>query len=403
MIRCIARRLTSLLLIITGAALCCPAVRADQAPPADANIHLRGTLTNCRVQFEQHKKGHVAFIGGSITEMNGYRPMVCEILKKRFPATEFTFTDAGLSSTCSTTGAFRLQTDVLSKGPVDLFFVEFAVNDDQDAGHSREACIRGMEGLIRQALRHNPNMDIVITDFINPEMMETLKAGKTPLTAGAHEEVAEHYGVSTINLAKEVTEQIVAGKLTWKDFGGVHPAPRGNAICAAMIDRLMEQAWTKPLAADARKAPHAATQPLDPLSYENGRFIDPKQATLVSGWNISVPEWKTLKGGTRKQFNTIPLLCADQPRAELKLDFTGTAVGAFVVAGPDAGTVEARIDGGQPVEVNLFHHFSTGLHYPRTVMFATNLKPGQHTLTLRISEKTTSAGHAARIIQFVAN
>ena len=378
-------------------------VRAADAPPADANIHLRGTLNNCRVQFEQQKKGHVAFIGGSITEMNGYRPMVCEILKKRFPGTEFTFTDAGLSSTCSTTGAFRLQTDVLSKGPVDLFFVEFAVNDDQDAGHSREACLRGMEGLIRQALRHNPSMDIVITHFINPEMMETLKAGKTPLTAGAHEEVAERYGVSTINLAKEVTEQIVAGKLTWKDFGGVHPAPRGNAICAAMIDGLMEQAWTKPLAADAKKVAHAATQPLDPLNYENARFVDPKQATLVSGWKIAVPEWKTLKGGTRKQFNTIPLLCADQPGAELKLDFTGTAIGAFVVAGPDAGVIEARIDGGQPVEVNLFHHFSTGLHYPRTVMFATNLKPGPHTLTLRISDKTTSAGHAARIIQFAAN
>ena len=148
---------------------------------------------------------------------------------------------------------------------------------------------------------------------------------------------------------------------------------------------------------------HAATQPLDPLNYENARFVDPKQATLVSGWKIAVPEWKTLKGGTRKQFNTIPLLCADQPGAELKLDFTGTAIGAFVVAGPDAGVIEARIDGGQPVEVNLFHHFSTGLHYPRTVMFATNLKPGPHTLTLRISDKTTSAGHAARIIQFAAN
>ena len=41
-----------------------------------------------------------------------------------------------IASTCSTTGAFRLRDDVLIKGPVDLFFIEFAVNDDQDAGHA---------------------------------------------------------------------------------------------------------------------------------------------------------------------------------------------------------------------------------------------------------------------------
>jgi hypothetical protein len=58
------------------------------------------------------------------------------MLQRRFPDTKFTFTDAGLSSTCSTTGAFRLSTDVLSQGPVDLLFIEFAVNDDQDAGHA---------------------------------------------------------------------------------------------------------------------------------------------------------------------------------------------------------------------------------------------------------------------------
>ena len=98
----------------------------------EGDICLRGSLANARLQFERAKKGHVAFIGGSITEMEGYRPMVCGILKRRFPNTEFVFTAAGIASTCSTTGAFRLQSDVLSKGPVDLFFIEFAVNDDQD-------------------------------------------------------------------------------------------------------------------------------------------------------------------------------------------------------------------------------------------------------------------------------
>jgi lysophospholipase L1-like esterase len=385
-------------------ALVSECVRAAEPAPLLPNVHLRGSFDNCRLRFEREKKGHVAFIGGSITEMNGYRPMVCEALKKRFPQTEFTFTAAGISSTCSTTGAFRLQSDVLSKGPVDLFFIEFAVNDDQDAGHARRECIRGMEGIVRQALKHNPNMDILITYFVNPPMLETLTAGKTPLTSGAHEEVATHYGISSIDLAKEVAEQIAAGKLTWKDYGGVHPAPRGNSICAGMIEQMLAAAWKAPLEADAKAAsPHAVPELLDPLSYANGRFIDLKEAKLGKGWSIAVPEWKKIKGSTRTQFRDIPLLCADEIGAELKLEFSGTAVGAYVVAGPDAGIVEARIDGGAPTEVNLYHHFSAGLHYPRTVMFATDLKPGPHQLTLRISEKSTSGGHAARIVKLVAN
>jgi lysophospholipase L1-like esterase len=184
----------------------------DKANPANdanwANIVSRDSLKNARIRFEQSGKGHVAFIGGSITEMNGYRPLVMESLKRRFPKTEFTFTNAGISSTCSTTGAFRLQSDVLDKGTVDLFFIEFAVNDDQDAGHARRECLRGMEGILRQARQHNPQMDIVITYFVNEGMLRTYGEKKVPVAISAHEEVADHYHVSTVHLAREVTGQI---------------------------------------------------------------------------------------------------------------------------------------------------------------------------------------------------
>ena len=100
---------------------------------------------------------------------------------------------------------------------------------------------------------------------------------------------------------------------------------------------------------------------------------------------------------------SIPIFSATEPGAEATLEFAGTAVGAYVVAGPDAGIVEVSIDGGAPRVVNLFHNYSRGLHYPRTVMFGTDLATGKHTLTLRISADTKSAGHAARIMQFVVN
>ena len=368
------------------------------AAPFGERVQLRGSLDNSRLKFEQTGKGRVAFLGGSITEMDGYRPMVSDILKKRFPKTAFDFVNAGIASTCSTTGAFRFSTDVLAGGTPDLLFVEFAVNDDQDAEHSRADCIRGMEGIIRQALRANPKMDIVVTYFVNEGMVKTFQAAGMPVPVEAHEAVAKHYGVSTIHLGEEVAAEITGGKLTWKQYGGTHPAPFGHAICASMIDELFTRAWAAPIA-----EPDSLPSPLDPLSYEAGRFIDPKLAKSKSGWTLGVPEWDKLPGSKRGRFTSIPMFTATEPGAEATLDFEGTAVGAYLVAGPDAGMIEASIDGGAPRTVDLFHHFSAGLHYPRTVMFGTDLAPGKHTLTIRVAAGSKSAGHAARIMEFVAN
>ena len=370
------------------------------------NIHLRGQFQNARIRFEKEKKGHVAFIGGSITEMNGYRPMVMDILKRRFPRTQFTFTSAGISSTCSTTGAFRLHDHVLSKGPVDLFFIEFAVNDDQDAHHKRRECIRGMEGIVRHTRRHNPNADIVITYFVNPEMLETWQSGKVPLSVDAHREVAEYYRIPTINLAKETADRITAGKLTWKEFGGTHPKPLGNEICASMIDRMMSKAWAHPLPSDAKPIAHRLPKkPFDKNSYWRGRLLASDEAKIVSGMTVTVPEWSNIKGNCRSRFVSDKLLCASKSGAEMTLSFEGRAIGAYVLAGPDAGIVETSIDGGPYKPFNLFHHYSKGLHYPRTVIFNADLKPGEHTLGLRISEDKDqlSTGHAMRVLHFVAN
>ncbi len=370
--------------------------------PFGTTVQWRGDLNRARLQFERHKTGHVVFMGGSITEMEGYRPRVCAWLRQRFPETRFHFTNAGIASTCSTTGAFRLEHDVLREGPVDLLFVEFAVNDDQDAHHTRAECIRGLECIVRHARRQNPRLDLVVLFFVNEEMLATSQAGRVPLTIAAHQAVAEHYALSTVNVAREVADEITAGRLTWAQYGGVHPGPVGNTLCARMVEALFNRAWAAPLRVPP-KPMAVLPAPLDPLNYSHGRFIDPQEARVKQGWTWGIPDWSKLPGAKRERFTSVPMLCATAPGAEATLRFTGTAVGAYVVAGPDAGIVEARLDGGSPRAVNLFHEFSKGLHYPRTVMFAENLQPGAHTLTLRIASQTRSAGHAMRIMQFVAN
>ena len=374
------------------------------AAEQNRNVIARGSYANSQLQFEKNKTGRVAFMGGSITQMNGYRPLVGNWLAKRFPKTKFEFVNAGISSTCSTTGAFRLRSQVLAKGRIDLFFIEFAVNDDQDAGHQTRECVRGMEGLIRQARKAQPNMDIVVTHFVNPGMLELLRSGKMPLPMAAHERVLKAYDVSTIFLAREVADQINASKLTWKVFGGTHPKPAGNAIAAGMIGQLLTSAWAKP--SGKKPKPHPVPKAmLDEGSYFNGHFLSPSKSAN-DAWTWHVPEWKKIPGGFRSNpFGGMKLLIVTEAGRETTVKFKGRTLGAYVLAGPDAGVVEVSIDGSDWKRVDLYHHYSRGLHYPRTVMFAADLKMDAHTAKIRLSAKSNPAskGTAARILQFTVN
>jgi hypothetical protein len=124
-------------------------------------INFRSGMQNSRARFEKEKRGRVAFLGGSITYNPGWREMVCEDLRRRFPDAKFDFINAGIPSMGSVPGAMRFAHDVLSKGNVDLLFVEAAVNDATN-GTPPERQLGGMEGIISQALRANPSMDIVM-------------------------------------------------------------------------------------------------------------------------------------------------------------------------------------------------------------------------------------------------
>jgi hypothetical protein len=173
-----------------------------------------------------------------------------------------------------------------------------------------------------------------------------------------------------------------------------------------MIDRLMSKAWTESLAADTEPEAHKLPEkPLDDKSYFRGRLIGPGEVKAVRGMAVIVPEWSKIKGSFRSRFAGERLLCGSEPGAEMTLQFEGTAVGAYILAGPDAGIVETSIDGGAYRLCNLYHDYSKGLHYPRTVIFDGDLEPGEHELRLRISAEKDerSSGHAMRVLKFVAN
>ena len=77
-----------------------PTAKPESTKSATPHNHdyfkLNGGLQNSRIRFERKKTGRVAFLGGSITNMKGWREMTYESLKQRFPGTKFDFVHAGI-------------------------------------------------------------------------------------------------------------------------------------------------------------------------------------------------------------------------------------------------------------------------------------------------------------------
>lgn len=364
----------------------------------------RGSLQNSFLKFERERSGRVAFLGGSITEMKGWKDEIENDLKQRFPYTAFDFVEAGIGSTGTTPGAFRLPHDVLSQGKIDLLFVEAAVNDDTNHFSPLEQ-VRGMEGEVRQALLNNPEMDIVMLHFIYDPFIPLLAKGKQPDVILNHERVANHYLIPSINLAQEISERMTAGEFTWEQFGGTHPLPFGHKFYAAAINHLFDTMW-KGIEMDAPLVPHELPAlPLDSFSYFGGDFIELEEAQLHKGWKL-VRNWHPDNAvEKRRGFVDVPMLEATQPGSELSLTFEGRAIGIFCTPGPSAAILEYCIDDGDYQELDTFTEWSGHLYIPWVYLFASELEPGKHRLTLRISEKKNPAslGHECQIRNFVIN
>lgn len=367
---------------------------------------IRGDMTNSLIRFARDREGRVAFLGGSITHAEGWRPLIGEYLSRRFPDTTFDFIDAGIPSTDTTLAPARLERDVFGRGPVDLLFVEFAVNDETN-GRSVVEMRRGMEGVLRRARLLRPEADIVVMYFVDAAKMDVYNAGGVPVVVKIHEEVTGHYGVPSLDLAREVTERIRGGEFDWAKFGGnEHPAAFGHAVYRDAIVRLLEEAWRVSPAPDASVKPHPMPEdPLDPNSYFMARFLDIGAAVVGEGWKLS-PSWRPDDGaGVRKGFVDVPALVAEEPGAALTLRFEGTGVGIVVTAGPDAGAIAYRIDNGPERRVDLYTQWSGQLHLPWAHMLDAELAPGEHRLSLRVDgiSHPNSRGRAVRIVRFIAN
>ncbi len=366
------------------------------------NFHnYRANLQSSKKVFESTKKGRVAFLGGSITQNGGWRDSVMLYFQKRFPDTEFEFINAGISSMGSTPAAFRLKRDVIAKGKVDLLLEEAAVNDFTN-GRTNSEQKRAMEGIFRQLKKHNPQIDILLMHFVDPNKISDYRNGRVPEVIQNHELVANHYNINSINLALEVQQKIDNNEFTWEDdFKNLHPSPFGQGIYSQSIISFFENQYSK----ETRIENKFPQNTLDEFNYENGDLIDINNAKLGKGWSI-IKNWKPTDGsGTRAGYTNIDMLVSNEANSILSFKFYGRAVGISVAAGSDAGIIDYRIDKGSWKTQNLYTKWSADLHLPWFYTLESELPAGNHNLEIKIAQTKDerSKGNFCRIRTFYIN
>lgn len=315
----------------------------------------RGGLPNAFDKLRGGQNVRIAYLGGSITAQDGWRPQSLNWFRQQFPAAKVEEINAAIGGTGSDLGVFRLRHDVLDARP-DLLFIEFAVND---GGAPPAQIHRCMEGIVRQTWRANPATDICFVYTLAGGMLEQLKLGKLPESQAAMEQIADHYQIPTINFGVEVARLEKEGRLVFQGAkpktdtekaalgdrilfspDGVHPyTDTGHPLYLQALVRGIE--LIRPL---GQPGPHKLQTPFTPDHLEAAKMLPLDRALLGAGWT-------KLDGTTNKLARNfgarLPALWrANQPGDTLEFRFRGTAAGIYDLVGPDCGQLRITLDDG---------------------------------------------------------
>ena len=210
------------------------------------------TTEECRIRdglpnfFEKIKNGSepvkIVFLGGSITNANnGWRDKILSRFKQQYPSKDFIGINAAISGTGSGFAACRLETDVLHLSP-DLIFVEFRANGGEGVEKP------SVESIVRQTWRTDQSVDICFVYTVTESMRENIRSGKNTSFGTVMEQVANHYGLPSIDLGVDVIEKERNGQLIFKadvpvegkilfSKDGTHPLEEGHNIYVDIIER----------------------------------------------------------------------------------------------------------------------------------------------------------------------
>ena len=309
---------------------------------------VRGGIPNSQYYFKNDKVGnqYLFFIGNSVLAGTGlkdqnlrYSAQMVKGFKKYFPEAAPHET-RHIQPGGSWFGLYRCSRgqpvfgEVICSG--HLAILDFAADD---RGTDLEQVKASVEGVVRQVTLYRGTHSRILVYTLTPEMLQAYKVGQTPSYISVCEQIAAHYGIPSLNLAKYAADKINAGEISFAAFSadGINPTDAGAKLyadaVAAFIDALMT-ACPVP----EKATPYVLPAPFFPQTDDNGRIIAyENQQVKTSGL------WKPGQASPIGPFRH--LLVSDQAGAALTLKFKGSEIGIIDVVDKDSAAYEYAVDG----------------------------------------------------------
>ena len=223
--------------------------------------------------FSEKKDITIAYLGGSITEAEGYRDIFTNYLRETYPDNNITEINAGIGGTKSFLGVCRVYDEVISKNP-DIVVIDFSVNDNH-FGEYNPFFGRSYEGIIRKITAYNPQVPIIAIGFTTESMnIEFYDKGTYPYSVKIHRFICEEYKIPYINVGEMLYKHIKETNETMMDYtrDNVHPVGKGNEFYGkALVEAIKDYEFPK------KKTKKILFENV----FENYGFLIPKEA---KGW-----------------------------------------------------------------------------------------------------------------------
>lgn len=330
---------------------------------------LRGGLPNFFRKINEGKSVTIAYLGGSITNAEGYRPISLKWMQEHFTGSSISGINAGIPGTGTDLAVFRTDSDVISSSP-DLVFVEFAAN-----GGSMEA----LEGVVRKIWKNNPETDICFLYSISSGNQNSYVEGDVPLYIAQMEEVAEHYSIPSVHMGIEAAlleskgllstsaADKADGKINFSE-DRLHPTDDfGAPYYAAAIARSVMRMESAP-----GEVTHVIKQPLNDAAagYDLADTISPESADRTGGWvyNSGEKYWQ-----------------CENENESFSFEFSGNKVGIFYMSTPQSGIASIEVDGKEIGEINMFEASTVTVNKFRYKYF--DVEDAEHKVTVKLTDK----------------
>ncbi len=309
---------------------------------------VRGGIPNAQYFLKNDKVGnqYQFYIGNSVLAGTGlkdanlrYSAQMVKSFKKYFP-------QAGIHETRhmqpggSWFGLYRVSKgqavfgEVIASGY--LAILDFAADDRSVPVEQAQL---SLEGLVRQIRLYRPTHSEMLLYTLTPEMLADYRAGKTPDYIKAGEQIADHYGIPSVNLAQYAAQKIIAGEIAFEKFSadGLNPTDAGAKIYGDAIAKFVDALMTAYPVPD-KPVNYKLPPPLFPQTDDNGRIIAYEDPQVKQSGH-----WQPGQASPIGPFRHV--LVSSEKGASLSLKFKGSEIGLIDVVDKDSAALEFSVDG----------------------------------------------------------